>query len=995
MTTRFVLRATAGAAALLASLAAGAAEAGLVISQAYGGGGNTGAVYKNDFVELFNASAAKISLGGKSLQYGSATNATGAWGVYALPAVDLEPGAYFLIKLAGASAGAELPAVDATSTLNMGGAAGKVAVVSGTTALLGTAAGNPAVIDLLGWGNSVVAYEGTPAGATNNATGLQRANAGCTDTNNNLADFAIGAPAPRNSASAPNSCGGVPAAPIVPACPASATVTFGVGGSVALAASDADSTVNGAAITSAAVAGLSLGPVTPAAGAGASASVLLQAAPGVAAGTYPVVVKFSNDQGQNASCTVNLNVELAAGTVVPVYQVQGAGATSPLAGVKLTTEGVVTAKVGSGFFIQDASGDGDPTTSDGVFVYMGQAPVTVAVGDLVRVAGTVTEFKPGGANRSYTELASVTSVLVQGSGHSITPTPVDLLGTRLADVEGMLVRFHGELTVNANESLASRGELTLAVGRREIPTNRYAPGSPEAIALAAENAANKITLDDGLFVTPATVPYIGQDGTVRTGDTVSGLTGVIDFGALGSGGAGFKLQPTEAPLFARANARTTAPEIVAGNLRVASANVLNFFTTFVDGKDVTGASGRGCLLGGKVSASNCRGANNLQEFERQRDKIVAKLKAIDADVVGLMEIQNNGDYAAGYLVDALNAAYGKTEYAYVPKPAATGTDAIRVAMIYKPGKLALSGGALSDANAVNDRPPMAQTFKAGNGAKFSVIVNHMKSKRCSGASGDNADKGDGQSCYNGDRKLQARQLVDVFVPQVKAAAGDDDVLLIGDMNSYGMEDPIRIITSAGFENQLERFVRPLTMPHSYVFSGESGYLDHALASTSLSPQVAGATEWNVNADEPEVLDYNFEDKNAAALALYNALPYRASDHDPVLIALNLDATFTDVTAGTQIQRSALLLNRATSQSTGTVWLTNVSGAAFNGPVHYMLKGLPAGVTVVNPTGYVNGVPYITVAPSLAAGAQVSVALKLNNAARVGIAYTPVVYTGAF
>jgi hypothetical protein len=271
----------------------------------------------------------------------------------------------------------------------------------------------------------------------------------------------------------------------------------------------------------------------------------------------------------------------------------------------------------------------------------------------------------------------------------------------------------------------------------------------------------------------------------------------------------------------------------------------------------------------------------------------------------------------------------------------------------------------------------------------------MKSKRCSGASGDNADQGDGQSCYNGDRKLQAAQLVNVFVPQVKAAAGDDDVLLIGDMNSYGMEDPIQIMTSAGFENQLERFVRPLSMPHSYVFSGESGYMDHALASTSLSRQVAGAMEWNVNADEPEVLDYNMEDKNASALALYNALPYRASDHDPVVVALNLEATFADVTAATQIQRSALLLNRATSQSSGTVWLTNVSGAAFSGPVHYLLKGLPAGVTVVNPSGYVNGVPYLTVAPALAAGAQVSVSLKLNNPARVGISYTPAVYTGAF
>ncbi|WP_342118541.1 ExeM/NucH family extracellular endonuclease [Pseudoduganella sp. OTU4001] len=1001
MTTRFVLRATACAAALLASLGASAAD--VVISQVYGAGGNGGALLKSDYVELFNRGSVPQSLNGWSLQYASSSGSS--WtNMLVLSDVTLQPGQYYLVRLAtnASGSGSDLLDYNQSGSIPMAAAAGKIALVSNTTPMTVTNPANPrlaTLLDLVGYGTGTNGFEGATGPTPSISTTLAafRAGNGCTDTDNNAGDFTVATPAPRHMNSPLNVCsgGGTPALPIVPACPASASLTFGAGGSIPLSASDADGIVNGATITSAAVPGLSLGALTAAGAIGGSASVSLVAAPNVAAGTYPVAVKFTNGQGQNASCTVNVSVELAAGTVLPVYQVQGSGATSPFAGVKVTTEGVVTAKVGSGYFIQDATGDGDPTTSDGMFVYMAASPVTVAVGDLVRVTGTVTEYKPSGATRSYTELASVTSTVVQSSGHAIMPQNIDLLGTNLADVEGMLVRLNGELTVNANESLGSRGELTLAVGRREIPTNRYAPRSAEAIAMAAANAANMITLDDGIFVTPATVPYIGEDGTVRTGDTVSGLTGVIDFGALGSGGAGFKLQPTETPVFSRANPRTAAPDIVAGNVRVASANVLNFFTTFVDGKDVTGASGQGCELGGKISASNCRGANNMQEFVRQRDKIVAKLKAIDADVVGLMEIQNNGDYAASYLVDALNTAYGKVEYAYVPKPVATGTDAIRVAMIYKPGKLALVGNALSDANAVNDRPPMAQTFKANNGAKFSLIVNHLKSKRCSGASGANADKGDGQSCFNGDRMAQAQQLVNVFVPQVKAAAGDDDVLLIGDMNSYGMEDPIQIMTAAGFENQLERFVRPVTMPHSYVFGGESGYLDHALASTSLSAQVAGATEWNVNADEPEVLDYNLEDKNAAALALYNALPYRASDHDPVVIALNLDATYSDVTAGMLVQRAGLVQSRGSSVATGNVWVTNNSGAALAGPVHYLVPGLPAGVTLANASGAVNGVPYITVAPSLAAGAQVAFQVKFNNPAKAAINYVPQVLTGSF
>jgi predicted extracellular nuclease len=995
MDKRIPLRATA-LAALLACQPVFAAD--VVISQMYGAGGNTGATLRYDYVELFNRGSAPVAVGGWTIQYASATGTS--WGKAELPAgTSIDAGKYFLVKLASSNTavGADIPGDFSSSAVNMSGSSGKVALVNNNTALSGAQPSSAAIQDLVGYGTANY-FETAAAPAMSATTSLLRANGGCTDANNNASDFSAVAPAFRSAASPANSCGGPAPQPIVPVCPASATLTYGSGGSIALSASDADGIVNGAAITSAAVPGLSLGSLTPANAVGASASVALVASPSVMAGAYPVAIRFTNDQGQQASCTVNVTVEMGT-SVVRVPQIQGAGATSPFNGVKLTTEGVVTAKVGTGFFIQDEAGDGDPGTSDGMFVYMGSAPVSAAVGDLVRVAGTVTEYKPSGANRSYTELSNVTSVVTQGSGHSITPANIDLLDVNLANYEGMLVRFPGQLTVNATEALGSRGELTLAVGRREVPTNRYPARSAEAIAMAADNAANMITLDDGQFVTPASVPYLDQDGTVRSGYTVSGLIGVLDFGALGSGGAGFKIQPTEAPVFSRDNPRSAVPEVAAGNLRVASANVLNFFTTFTDGTDVLGQTGQGCTLGATTSKSNCRGADNMNEFVRQRDKIVAELKTIDADVVGLMEIQNNGDYAASYLVDSLNAAYGKVEYSYVPKPPATGTDAIRVAMIYKPAKLSLVGGALSDAAAINNRPPMAQTFKAGNGAKFSLVVNHLRSKGCSGASGANADQGDGQSCFNADRVAQAQELADTFVPQVVAAAGDPDVLLIGDFNSHGMEDPILYITAAErqvrFENLLERFVRPNGIPHSYVFGGESGYLDHALASVSMSAQVAGAMEWNINADEPSVLDYNLDGKNSAAQALYNAQPYRASDHDPVVISLNLPPAYVDVTAGVQIQRSGLVQGRFSNVGTATAWLTNVSGADMGAQVQYVLQGLPAGVTLANASGYFNGMPYITAAQSLAAGAQATVQLQFNNPGHVAVNYTPKVFNGSF
>src|SRR5450830_227209 len=996
MTIHATPRATPGRltvlAAMLARLSAPAlAASNVVISQAYGGGGNSGATIKSDFIELFNRGDAPVALNGWSVQYASAGGST--WQVTNLPAVTLQPGQYHLVQEASGSGGTVVLAPDTTGTIPMSGSGAKVALVRSTTALSG---GNPTggtVADLVGWG-AATGFEGTgAAGGTGNTTAVLRNEAGCVDTDNNSGDFTVAAPTPRNSAAPINQCGVVPVRPIVPNCPASLGVAQGYAGVALLSASDADGIVNGAVITSSPVPGIALVDFAAAGEAGASASARLQVAANVPLGSYPVTIRFVNDQAQEASCTVNVAVQALAAVTHTIPQIQGAGAASPYANTSQTTQGVVTAKVAGGFFLQDAGGDGDPATSDGLFIYSSSAADNVSVGQLVRVTGTVVEFTPTGATRSYTEMKDVTAAVALSGGHSVTPTNIALPNARLDQVEGMLVRFTGPLTISQTAYVGSRGELTLSSGRLEIPTNRYAPRSAEAQALAAANAANRIVLDDGLFTTPTTIPYIGEGPTVRAGDTVSNLTGVVDFGALGGGGAGFKLQPTVAPVIARDNPREGAPTLPSGNVKVASANVLNYFTTFTNGANVAGQTNQGCTIGNNTSLSNCRGADNLVEYIRQRDKIVAELKGIDADVFGLMEIQNDGDYSTGVLVDSLNAAYGATVYAVVPKPPATGTDAIRVAMIYKPGKLALVGTAKSDADGINNRPPMAQTFQAANGGKFTLVVNHLKSKGgCPTGSGDNADNGDGQSCWNGTRVLQARRLVNSFLPQVVAAAGDPDVLVIGDMNSYGMEDPIATITAAGYVNQLERFIRPVGLPYSYVFGHEAGYLDHALASSSLNPQVAGAAEWHVNADEPEVIDYNTDGKPQD---LYNALPYRASDHDPVVVSLNLLPSAVDVTAGIQKISSGLTFNRATGLFTGTVTLVNKSGATLNGPLHLVLNGLTSGVTLVNASGSKDGAPYVTSNASLAAGASVTVPVTFRNPNKINMTYSAAVFSGAF
>jgi predicted extracellular nuclease len=980
-------------AAMIAGLSAPAlaAPGDVVISQVYGGGGNSGATYKNDYIELFNRSATPVDLSTWSVQYAATKGES--WALTKLSGT-IQPGQYYLVQEAAGTGGSvDLPKADASGSLAMAGGAGKVALLSTQTALSGATPSSTALQDLVGYGSGTNFFEGKgPTGTLSASLAALRAGGGCTDGNDNSIDFSTVAPTPRNTASALNQCGGgttPPAAqPIVTNCPASISGKAGTAFAGLLQASDPDSIVNAASITGGARAGIALSGFTAASGIGGNASAQLAVDASVAGGNYPVVITFANGDGQSASCTVNV---LVSGEQT-ISQLQGSGRTSPFANTVQTTTGVVTKKFSNGFYIQDPDGDGDPTTSDAIYVF--GAATGANVGDLVRVTGTVTEYTPTGAPRSYTEFKDTTAVTRLGAGKAVGVTNIQLGAEDLSRYEGMLVRFSGALTVNGNAYLGDRGELVLGNGRLETPTNRYRPGTPEAIALAASNERNMVVLDDNLFVTPEHIPYLGQDGTVRAGDTVNDLVGVLDFGAIGGGGGWYKLQPTEAPSFSRTNPREAAPGIAAGNVRVASANVLNFFTTFTNGSNVSGATGQGCTVGGTTRASNCRGADNMAEFIRQRDKIVNELKAMDADAVGLMEIENNGDTTVSYLVNALNQAIGSTVYAYVPKPPATGTDAIRVAMIYKPGKLSLVGGALSDNDTINNRPPMAQTFKVNaNGAKFSLVVNHLKSKGSCGGGSGNTDSGDGQGCWNATRVQQAQRLNDYFIPAVVAASGDPDVLAVGDFNSYGHEDPIAYLTGKGMVNELERFVRASGTPYSYVFSGNSGYLDHALASSALDSQVTGVTEWHNNADEPEAIDYNIGD---TADDPYADNAFRASDHDPVVVSLNLAAASVDVTASVKVAQSGLVLNRGTSKSSGSVTFTNTSGATLNGPLQFRLDALSTGITLDNASGTQGGAPYITLpVSSLAPGASVTVTTTFSNPNKSTIGYKPVLISGTF
>ncbi len=323
------------------------------------------------------------------------------------------------------------------------------------------------------------------------------------------------------------------------------------------------------------------------------------------------------------------------------------------------------------------------------------------------------------------------------------------------------------------------------------------------------------------------------------------------------------------------NARPEVPE-VGGEVTVASFNVLNYFTTLGD-----------------------RGANTAEEFARQQAKIVSAIAEIDADIVGLIEIENNGDRRLGP-VDALNAEVGDGTYAYIPT-GVIGTDVITTALIYKPatvqpqGRPAVLTSAVDPRFLDNNRPALAQTFtQVGGSEPVTVVVNHLKSKGSDCNALGDPDLGDGAGNCNITRTQAAIALAD-WLAGDPTGQGAGRELIIGDLNSYDKEDPIDALLAAGYTDMVLQYQGENA--YSYVFDGQLGYLDYALAGTELAEDVTGAAHWQINADEPPLLDYNTEFKSADQVTeLFAPDPFRSSDHDPVVVGLDL--TLPDTTPPT-------------------------------------------------------------------------------------------------
>jgi len=913
-----------------------------------------------EFLELKNVGSTPINLSGYTVELVNGSGGGAAvYKTISLPNVNLAANGYFVICANSAN----------TPNCNLDEAPDTDLIQNGAPDAVGLRLSGTLVDAASYEGNSGAPYtEGSGAGTDTAAAGTAQSLSRCpdgSDSDQNIVDLILRDSTP----GAANNCPGVDTPPTVTTTnPTAGAANVSPSANIVVNFSEAV-TVSGSWFS---IACVTSGPHT-ASVSGGPQSFTLDPDADFAYGESCTVRVFAAQVADQDGSPQNMTADFvfsfttavqpigACGDpATPIHGVQGSGPTSPLNGTAgIVVEGIVVGDYQGGgqfggFHLQeeDDQVDSDPSTSEGIFVFTGSG-FPVSLGDKVRVQGRVFEFSSSGS--LLTEISPVTALTVCSPGNSVTPTVVSLPVVSLGDweaFEGMLIEIVEDLTVTENFTLGRFGELALSVnGRLPNPTAVTTPGAA-AIAQQDLNDRRRILLDDGnnqQNIDPTLHPSGGLSAlnTLRSGDVVHGLTGVLEqrFGV-------YRVQPVGPIDFDHENPRPVAPPPVGGRLRVAAMNVLNYFTTLDNGTPICGPTG----------GLGCRGANTATEFARQHDKIVSAILGLDADVVGLMELENNASTAIQSLVDGLNAKKGPGTYAFIPT-GTIGTDAIKVGLIYKPAEVTPVGAhAILNSSVdptfidVLNRPVLAQTLEENStGGRFTLAVAHLKSKGSACDDFGDPDTGDGQGNCNVTRTAAATALVN-WLAQDPTGSGDSDFLVIGDLNSYAFEEPVSAIKDAGYVSLIEAFLGPEA--YSFVFQGQSGYLDHALASPSLAQQVTGATEWHVNADEPIALDYNMEFKSPNHQnTLYDPGPYRSSDHDPLIVGLNPTTSLVDTSP------ARVWLGLKNSDDQGTRFDVRVLLRVNGGLVAQGLTRCVTGVTRNPSNAKEVSVPFGTVAPS--------------------------------
>jgi len=959
---------------------AGVAQAQVVISQVYGGGGNSGAPYNADYVELFNRGGTVASLSGLSLQYTSATG-TGNFGansglIVVLPAATLQPGQYYLVGLAGGANGDPLPTPDASGTINMSGSAGKVALVNSTATLGCNGGSTPCtpeqlalIVDLVGFGNANF-FEGAAAAPTlSNTTAALRADQGCSDSDNNGADFSSAAPAPRNGATPASPCGGggiafLSISDTSAAEGDSGTTPFFFTLSLSQAAGEGGVSVAYATADGTATAGEDY----------VAASGTATIAEGATSVTISIDVIGDTTSEPDETFFVDLGDAVGAqiadaqgvGTIVnddivtvAISAIQGSGQLSPYNGLAVATAGIVTGRKNNGFFLQtpDGEDDGNPATSEGVFVFTSTTPpAAAAVGNRVLVQGTVDEYIPSADPHQLplTEIVNAT-VTQLSTGHAL-PAPVALT-VELPNADGgleQLERYEGMRVVvpsatvvaptggNVNEpqaSATSNGRFAVVVTGtarpfREagIPIPNPDPlGSsatsiprwdfnPELIAVnsttigaPAANVAAGCVIADGSLVGPLDYTFrrytIYPEGALTVDCSETGLP--------------------------RASRLPTADDAT-----FATWNVERFFDNVNDP-----AIGEPVLTAAAYERRLAKASLAIRDYLHAPD-VVGVVEIENLTVLQTLAARINADAIAagqpdpgyaGYLVEGNDV--GGIDVGFLVKAAevAAGTPRVEVLGVTQHGAAEVLTNPDGSTSLLNDRPPLSLDgvvhFADGRGYPFTAIVVHQRSLNDvdSDANGSNGWLTLGQR-VRAKRQAQA----DYLATLVDGLQSDDparNIIAMGDFNAFqfndGLVDAMGTVTglpSPDDETAVDGDGADLVEPnlynltllaepeerYSFVFDYQAQSLDHVLVNDALieSPLVAGIdlSHARINADLPETA------RNE------DGTPSRLSDHDPKVLLVRIaapqladlsveaEALAAAVAAGEALQFSAVVAN---------------------------------------------------------------------------------------
>lgn len=442
------------------------------------------------------------------------------------------------------------------------------------------------------------------------------------------------------------------------------------------------------------------------------------------------------------------------------------------------------------------------------------------------------------------------------------------------ELVGKEVSIKNELVVVRTYGDKLEGKITLAPSLLRTPTDVELPGSEAYKKLAAAIETSKLTLAS-TGITLLDPAY----QTLRVGSKLTGVKGKIS-----KDGSRYVITLTTAPSMNHAK-RLTFSEVQATASKGISTSP--FASTLIAKSAVDASAAKNSVI--SVASMNLEyymaspskwghsnGARDEAAFQRQNQKIVSAMEAMKADIFAICEIEE-GDYSPAYLTEQLNKALGTNVYQWIDTGDKKVSSYTKNTFIYNSEVVNPYKDCKNYEDDYLKLRHIIQCFEQkSSGEKFILSLNHFKAKSGK-ASGNNVDQHDGQGAFNARRVEEAANCLKTF-QTLQEYYGDTDVMVVGDLNSYSKEDPIRTFTDAGYVDELMKYVPE---SWSYVYDGQVGYLDHILSSASMSQQVVKAFTWDVNASEPSALGYEFT-------SYFQSNAYRYSDHNPVIVHLNLN-----------------------------------------------------------------------------------------------------------